>query len=273
MKATVLASAMVLALAGLASAATVDVTTCPATVPAYTTGVVQADLDCTGATGTGYVVLERGAVLDLNGHSLTFNVGDPALALVSCDSNCGVQGPGTLTASGLGWASIWVGGEGAVAVQDLTIEGMVHGIVDINGRVIVSNTSISAQKWGIGGAKKASLDGVSVAVTDPGGYCIGATAEIRSAVVGQNVTLTSCVDGIWASGKVRLTNLTANNNSGVGVYSARRLVLKSSSVTGSGVVDLLSGRRPVLLLGTTCGTSRQDTFDPVPPTWGVCTND
>ena len=261
---------MVLALAGLASA--VDVTTCPATVPAYTTGIVQADLTCTNATSSGYIELQRGAVLNLNGHTLTFTPDDPAAALVFCDSNCAVQGPGILTASALGWASIWVGAEGMLVVRDLTIEGMVHGIVDNNGRVIVTNTSISAQQWGIAAAKKAVLDGVTVAVTAPGGYCIGATAEIRSAVVGQNVTLTSCVDGIWASGKVRLTNLTANNNSGVGVYSAKRLVLKDSSVTGSGIVDLLSGRRPVLL-NTTCGTSRQDTFDPVPPTWGVCAND
>jgi hypothetical protein len=272
MKAAVLASTVFFGLVGLASAATVDVTTCPASVPAYTVGVVQADLDCTGATGTGYVVLGRGAVLDLNGHSLTFNLGDPALALVSCDSNCGLQGPGTLTASGLGWASIWVGGAGVVTVQDLTIEGMVNGIVDIDGRVIVANTSISAQQWGIAGARKAALDGVTVAVTAPGGYCIGATAEIRSSVVGQNVTLTSCVDGIWASGKVRLDGLTATNNSGVGVYSAKRLVLKNSSVAGSGPIDLLSGRRPVLL-NTTCDTSAQDTTDPVLPTWGVCALD
>jgi hypothetical protein len=272
MKAAVFASAVLLGLVSRASAATMDVTSCPASVPAGVTGVVQADLDCTGATGTGYITLARSAVLDVNGHTLTFNPGDPALSLVLCDSNCGVRGPGTLTASSLGWASIWVGGAGLVRIQDLTIEGMGNGIVDIDGRVIVTNTSISALQWGIAGAKKAALDGVTVAVTSPGGYCIGATAERRSVVVGQNVTLTSCVDGIWASGKVRLTGLTATNNSGIGVYSAKRLVLKSSTVTGSGVVDLLSGRRPVLL-DTTCGTSRMDTYDPVPPTWGVCADD
>jgi hypothetical protein len=273
MKIAALASAILLfSLLRAASAATENVTACPAVVSAGATGVLQADLDCTTTTDTGYVVLGQGATLDLNGHSLTFNPGDPATALVRCEDNCAVTGPGTLTSSGAGFASIWAPTGAVVKVTGVTIEGMYNGIVAISGRAIVADTTISAVQWGIAGVKKARVDDVTIAVTTPGGYCIGATEEMNSVVVGTNVTLTSCVDGIWASKKVRLTGLTATNNTGFGVYSRGRIVLKSSTVTGSPSFDLVSGRRPVLV-GTTCDHSGIDTGDVVTETWGVCASD
>jgi len=75
-----------------------------------------------------------------------------------------------------------------------------------------------------------------------------------------------------ASKKVRLTGLTATNNTGFGVYSRGRIVLKSSTVTGSPSYDLVSVRRPVLV-GTTCDHSGIDTGDVVTETWGVCASD
>src|SRR6185369_13899569 len=107
---------------------------------------------------------------------------------------------------------------------------------------------------------------------EPGGYCIGATEEMNSVVVGSNVTFTSCVDGIWASKKVRLTGLTSTNHTGIGVYSHGRIVLKNSTVTGSPGYDLVSGRAPVLI-GTTCDHSGVATDDLITDTWGVCSSD
>jgi hypothetical protein len=270
-----LASAiLLLSLSGLASATTENVTACPATVSAGATGVLQADLNCTTSTGTGYVVLGQGATLNLNGHSLTFNPGDPATTLVSCDASCTVIGPGTLTStsSSGSFASIWVPTGKTVKVSNVVIDGMYNGIVAINGKALVTDTSISAVQWGIAGVKKAKLDNVTIAVTTPGGYCIGATDEMGSGVVGSTVTLTSCADGIWASKKVVLTGLTATSNTGVGIYSGGKIVLRDSTVTGSGVTDLLSVRRPVLV-NSTCDHSTQSTGDPIPPTWGVCASD
>jgi hypothetical protein len=200
MKVRALASTLLwLSISALGTAAADDITTCPATVSPGATGVLQADLDCTTATDTGYVVLGRGATLDLNGHALTFHPGDPALSLVRCESNCAVTGPGTLTSTAPDYASISVASDSTVKVDGVTIEGMYVGILANGGKAIVSNTSISALQWGIAAVKKAKVDGVTVAVTQPGGYCIGATEEMNSVVVGNNVTFTSCVDGIWAS--------------------------------------------------------------------------
>src|SRR5262249_56752633 len=93
-----------------ASASSVDITACPAAVPAGGMGVVQADLNCTSGTDSGYVVLGQGATLQLNGHSLTFNPGSTPSALVLCEGTCTVSGPGTLTSSTStgNFASIWV---------------------------------------------------------------------------------------------------------------------------------------------------------------------
>jgi hypothetical protein len=268
-----LASAiLLLSVSGAATAMADDITTCPATVSPGATGVVQADLDCTSTTDTGYVLLGRGATLDLNGHTLTYHPGAPALSLVRCESNCSITGPGTLTTTAPDYAMIAAASGSVVKVSDATIEGMYVGILANSGRVIVTNTSISAVQWGIAAVKKAKVENLTVAVTQPGGYCIGATEEMNSVVVGSNVTLTSCVDGIWASKKVRLTGLTSTNHSGIGIYSHGRIVLKSSTVTGSPGYDLVSGHAPVLI-ATTCGHSGVAVDDLITDTWGVCAND
>jgi hypothetical protein len=267
-----IAGLLCLGVAHLASAAAVDVTSCPARVPAGAVGVVQGDLDCTDTSGFAYLVLERGAALDLNGHTVTFNPGPVVSALVHCESSCRILGPGSLTSAAIGYATVVIADGSSATLQDVSVGGMVHGIIAHDGRLRVADSSISAQQWGIAGVRKAVLDTVTIAVSDPGGYCVGATAESRSAVVGSDVTLSSCVDGIWASRRVRLTRLTATNNTGIGVFSGSRLVLVSSTVTGSGVLDLLSVRRPALT-DTSCDRSGV-AIDDIPTTsWGVCAND
>jgi hypothetical protein len=272
-RATFATAMLLLALLHSASATSVDITACPAAVPAGAMGVVQADLNCTSSTDSGYVTLGQGATLQLNGHSLTFNPGSTASALVVCEGTCTVTGPGTLTSSTStgSFAGIWVQTGKTVKVSNVAIDGTYNGIVNIFGKALVTDTTISAVQWGIAGVKKAKVKNLTVTVASPGGYCIGATDETGSGVVGSNVTLTSCADGIWASKKVVLTGLTANNNTGVGIYSGGKIVLRDSSVTGSGILDLLSGRRPVLV-NSSCDHSAQDTTDPL-PTWGVCASD
>ena len=64
----------VLALAGNAVSADLDLTSCGTVVPAMANARLPADLDCSTAAGPG-VVLEMGAALDLNGFTL---VGNPS---------------------------------------------------------------------------------------------------------------------------------------------------------------------------------------------------
>jgi len=263
--------AMVVACARLAPAASVDVTTCPVLVPAGTTGVVQSDLDCTDTSGFAYVVLERGAVLDLNGHTLIYHQAPAPLALVRCESSCTIRGPGTLGAADLGYASVVVADGSSAVIEDVAIGGMVHAVIAQQGRVKIRRSSLAGQQWGVAGVKKAVLEEVTVSVTDPGGYCVGG-AEPRSSIIGSDVTLASCHYGIQAWRRVKITGLTAAGQPGIAVHSRRRLVLIDSSVTGSGIVDLLSGRPPVLV-NTACDTSGVDTDDVITQSWGVCAND
>src|SRR5262249_3950010 len=94
------------ALAFATAALAVDITTCGQTVPNGGVGTVQADLSCTGAFvgGVGF-----GGTLYLNGHTLSTPSTSSGTDGVRCQSDCGVQGPGTVrrafngvtTASGL----------------------------------------------------------------------------------------------------------------------------------------------------------------------------
>lgn len=259
-------------IAGPVRAASIDVSACPALVPANTVGVLQADLDCTAPTSNKYVVLERGATLDLNGHSLTFHSAASALSLVYCTSRCTVQGPGTLAAADAGYASISIATNGRATIRNVDISGMYSGVQGLNAKVKIEDSTIDAVQWGIATVSKADVSNVTIATSIPGGYCIGATDESGSVVKGHDVMLTSCTDGVWASGRVKLSRLTAVGHASIAVYSGRSLVLKDSTVTGAGYVDVLSPRRPTLVR-TTCDRSGVDTGDTVTTNWGVCAND
>ena len=67
----------------------VDVTTCGQVVARRDAGVLQADLDCSG-TGLPAIALEKGAALDLNGHTI---VGGPLLPTI--DAAGGTDDPPT----------------------------------------------------------------------------------------------------------------------------------------------------------------------------------
>jgi hypothetical protein len=271
MRGSTIGLVMVVALARVAPAATVDVTSCPVVVPAGAVGVVQGDLDCLAGDDFGYVVLGRGAALELNGHTLTYHQGSVPLALVHCESSCTIRGPGALASADGGYASVVVADGSSAVIEDVSIGGMVHAIIAIEGRVKIRRSNIAGQQWGVGGVKKAVLEEVTVSVTDAGGYCIGG-AEPRSSIIGTDVTLTSCHYGIQAWRRVKMTRLTAAGQPGIAVHSQRRLVLIDSSVTGSGIVDLLSARPPVLV-NTACDTSGVDVDGDITQSWGVCAND
>jgi hypothetical protein len=258
-----------------AGAATIDVTSCPATVPVNTVGVLQDDLDCE-AGPTSSITLERGATLDLNGHTIAFQPVSGSLGtIVRCDSRCTVQGPGALVSSSgppLAFAAIWVAERGRATIRDVAISGAGSGVVALNGIVRISNSTIEAVHWGVATVSRALVENVSIDVAQPGGYCLGATDETGSIVKGSDVILTGCPDGIWASRQVKLDRLTAVGLGRIAVFSRNSIRLRDSTVTGSGSLDLLSGRRPKLT-NTACDRSGVDVDDVPSESWGVCAND
>jgi hypothetical protein len=237
--------------------------------------VLQTDLDCEGGP-TSSITLERGATLDLNGHTIAFQPVSGGLgAIVGCDSRCTVQGPGSLVSlSGppLAFAAIYVAERGRATIRDLAISGAASGVVAFNGIVRISDSTIDARQWGIATVSRALVENVSIDVADPGGYCIGATDESGSIVKGSDVILTGCPHGIWASRQVKLDRLTAVGLGGIAVFSQHSIKLSDSTVTGSGFLDLLSGRRPKLT-NTACDRSGVNGDDPLSESWGVCAND
>src|SRR5262245_39694439 len=88
-----------------------DITSCGTAIPADEVGTVQTDFDCViGVPGNPYfgIVLQRGAQLDLNGHTITFVQDSTMIGPVECESSCEVHGPGTLTISTGAGAGVWI---------------------------------------------------------------------------------------------------------------------------------------------------------------------
>src|SRR5215813_15462375 len=125
-----------LALLGLVvgtSAAAMDITTCRQFVPAGVVAVLQADLVCGPSAQWPFspqgVVLNSGATVSLNGHSIT---GDGTGVGVDCEPQggirsrrnaCRVVGPGVISGFELG-----IGVVGHVAVEGVIVRGNRYGI-------------------------------------------------------------------------------------------------------------------------------------------------
>lgn len=265
--ATLLCS-MSIALPAVVSAATVVVSSCPTTVGMGDTGVLQGDLDCSVAELSGNIVLERGAKLDLGGHTLTVNANG---VIVRCKSTCEIRN-GALVGTVNGYAAVNVATGGRITVRNVDISGMNVAINALDGSVKAIDSSLAGTQWGIASAKKVSLKNVSAQTSTPGGYCIGATNEEGSMVSGTTVNLISCADGVWASKSVKMKGLTAVGLGGIAVYSGQYVMLRDSTVTGATAFDIVSGRRP-RLANSTCTRSGVDINDIPVDDWDVCTND
>ena len=129
---------------------TIDITACPATVPAHSIGSLANDVACsTGNTEFPKygIVLGKDSQLALNGHTVSYvpslSTDGPVLCLKSCTVS-----DGTLTSPG-GGSAVHVNGRGKLTARTLDISGFDYGLFAAQSPVNVSDTSISATVGGI----------------------------------------------------------------------------------------------------------------------------
>jgi hypothetical protein len=285
-----LAIVPVLSLALAVSAAAVDVTACGQSVADLDVGVLQADLDCTGQPGICVhpggndedvacstagdcysaldtcahtaVSLGAGAILQLNGHSIT-----GAGVLCSAEGSCTVTGPGSILSAPVGILA-----RKKVVASGLTIDGGVFGIVSRLGGAILADLNLTNNTedgiWSWRGTIHAS-NVVATGNGDSGLYATLKTVIARGVTASNNGN--HGIDGY----PVRASDVTAQGNVGIGVVSAKGLSIRDSTVTGNGLgyggLDVVSARRP-RVRNTVCDHSK-DIGPAENPNWGVCTLD
>jgi len=241
-----------------------DITSCGETVPANTIAKLVNDLDCTGEPlGVG---LEKDASLDLNG----FTMGGGTNIGVSCRSRrCTIVGPGVIDGD---WVAVNLESKVRLDIRHVT---MFNADVAILGRAVQSDpnrididdvTIDGTYNWAISGNR---IRAQRLTITGSGFASIGVVLATR--LVGAGIDVSNNYDIGISARKIRVANLTANNNEGVGI-DASRCVLVDSEVTGNAAagsgVDIDCGTQPKLT-NTTCGlSSGNESGD-----WDVCTND
>jgi hypothetical protein len=242
----------------------VDISSCNQTVPPENIGRLVNDLDCAGELLA--VRLEKNASLDLNG----FTIGGGDNIGVSCNERaCTIVGPGTIAGN---WVAVNLESKVRLSIRHVTI---LDADVAILGRAIkhdpnhIENyyvTIDNAYNWAISGQR---IRAQRLTVTGSAPASIG-TVHAHS-LKGTNIDISNNHSTGIIAEKVRVENLTANGNEGVGI-DAGRVILRGSEVTGNAAglsgVDILSDSRPKLV-DSTCGLSSGNAGGD----WDVCTND
>lgn len=241
------------------NASATDYDTCFHVVPRDGVATLQADLDCSGTDGVVSFVLEDGARLELNGHSM---VGNATSGGVVCRRACDITGPGALS----GYGRAIYGERGTVDVTEVTLVDNGESI-DVNGRLNATRVDASSSQYGVRSSKPMVLN--QVTVTNSGGDCI-----LGKKIFGDDVTVTGCHTGIAANGAVQLSHLNSHDNLSAGI-DARRVKLADSTLAANHT-DVLTRSKPVLT-NTTCETSarllRIKGGYSIGAPWGVCAND
>ena len=102
------------------------------------------------------IVLERGASLNLNGHTITLVQDQSTISVVRCLRDCTVYG-GTITnVNASGGGAIDVHQHGKLTIHDVTINRLTVGIQAPLAKVIATNVSITAEAQGIYVASRSS---------------------------------------------------------------------------------------------------------------------
>lgn len=264
-----LASALVLIFLESVPAFAIDVTSCPLVIPAGETGVVQGDFSCGGGSSANphhSIFLDRGARLDLNGHTITYDSAD-TLGLVYCASKCEITN-GTLQGAVATDYGIWVKQQGRATVRDVVLSNFFIGMTAPKATVVLENVSIDAAFAGVVVAKQIQVDHVDVTLPGDVGPCLEASNGGK--IFGNDVTVTGCDYGIYSQRRIELANATVTN-SRIGVFSTGRVTLTGSSVTGSEHYDIYSGWRPVLV-NTACDVSQRYNRARFAPdgSWNAC---
>lgn len=205
---------------------------CGQVVPAGQTGVLGTNLTCPWVNGS--IILEKGATLQLDGHS----VGGAEYSVL-CKGSCRVEGPGTISGSAVGVD----GGAGLLRVSDVTFRTLNHGILGKERSAIVERSTFDAVNIGI--AQVQTLR-VSDSEFSPFFHSI-----LAKRVVAESIVVTGGLTGIHA-GSVTLINSSLDTTG-----------------DGEGETDLRTSRRPRLIGSTCAGQSISYGGE----TWGVCSLD
>jgi hypothetical protein len=238
-----------------------DLTGCHQNVAAGSLGVLQNDIDCTGAQfGRWGVVLEPGAKLDLNGHSITGGFGG-----VWCQGKCSIQGPGSIENTSVSGAFLY----GKARVKNVDIANCGGGIEPHD----FGDTSISIKAKGVtitgsgSGISAQKVKATDVAVSD------SAFGIRGDKVRGKRVTVTGNDEIGVRCTLCKFSELVATGNGDAGLDGYGLVVLRDSTLTGNdglGLgIDVIGRTGPPILIDTVCGRSGlSDGSD-----WDVCADD
>ena len=258
-----------------ANGATVDITGCMQSIPTLTTGIVQADLDC---TGTWVVDVGRNGRLDLNGHTIIGTVGSLFAKKFE------VTGPGTIVGS-----IILNQVTRKLSVKNLAIDADGWGIfagTDHRVTIIADNVTISGATIAAIEASKVKLHSVHLDDNPLDHPTLSRGSAVFAYKIsgddvsasGNGIPHTPCPGcaALYAFGTAKLDGLQAIGNAGYGAFGVSLLRLENSTVTGNnGVglgIDVAAGGN-LMVSNTTCGLSGHSEPPYAPGYWGVCTND
>jgi hypothetical protein len=232
----------------------------------FTDGVLVNDVDCSG-NPYGLTILHGGS-LDLAGFTITGGDG----SAVTCEQDCSVTGPGTITEAGYnGIASL----DGRVTANGVTFT-LNHGAALAGKHVFAQSCTFEFNGQGIHGRRRTSATTCQFLHNRTG---IGGIDFTRI-----DVTDSSFIENEFAiasGGRVTLKGSTVVDSQNAGVL-CRNIKASDSTVTGNGAggfcneacVDL--GTYRLKAKGVTCDTSAVYTwpeFNPTGGTWGLCSQD
>jgi hypothetical protein len=294
---------MVLGLASVSTAAPIPITTCGATIPAGQRAVLQNDVTCDwrcsgdpsivcgyngdhlcNGTTQGYCtadrfIVEPGATLDLNGHTIAMAYqadGVRCGSSAAATGRCKVFGPGEFKG---GKGTAIVGVDTDLVIKDITI-GRCDTAIETKGRLTVKGlTLLSDRENSVTAGRGMSIKDSNV----NGGYGISSPGD----VVVANVTLGPKAAGIHSGRTLRAHDVTLQGRTGL---SARDLVVRRVTMSADpddpDQVPLLVAKRRLRLVDSTAGaiesgeeptlvrsTCETSTVYDTTSTWGVCTDD
>jgi hypothetical protein len=274
----------------------VDVTLCDQVVPAGQVGDVVADLDCQSNAFGAAVHLDQNATLRLNGHRIAGPTGGGNVIEIPLSGR--IEGPGEIAGPAVDALGACVSADGAMLTVNggdpgIDIHGCQAGINVVNGKAKLANvslhdnvgpgafalrlqaTNVSATRNGAQGLNADNLKAVNVTASGNGLFGFGGR---RVLVLGGTADGNGRFGISSLDGHVTAHDLTITASGEVGVLGGgtTKIVLKDSSVTGTGPgagifppnTDILAVVKRPMLVSSVCGKS-------VGPagTWGICQND
>jgi hypothetical protein len=169
-------------------------------------------------------------------------------------------------------------------------------VIECDNNCVISNGTLIGGNYGVYGAKKLSLENVTVESSEVGAVAIkgiqmtgGSISDCGNGISTRNaklygVTITGSDDeGVYAykNAKIEASAITSNRDAGIYAGKAK---LEGSTVTGNCVTpsydvycsDIQTCKSAPKLESTTCNTSNKRCFtfeSPPIMTWGVCSMD